>query len=276
EDTFNEFTYENKKLNEAEGYYTEENDEVSLVIYLTSIDELPVEEEENESMVAKQLEKFTQTNILKKEKKKKTLEFFRQEELLFAKDMQGLKVITKNRDIELELTSKQNEPEKGEEKKLGEALEPKEKTYIALVQEQGSEDWNDYKDKLEDETYDLGIHITTTSELKKPVKKTFTTTLMDLQEAKTDGWYKEEEVEAFLATIWNKLKLDEKLNDEEPVSNHIPGDKPLDPYDDERYVGKPYKKEVRYSMILESIALETFDRDQTSTDDNKDEDLCPI
>ncbi|CAG8740123.1 6580_t:CDS:2, partial [Cetraspora pellucida] len=58
-----------------------------------------------------------------------------------------------------------------------------------------------------------------------------------------NGWYEEEEVEAFLATFWNELELDEELNDEEPVTNHISGDETLDPYDDERYVGEPYEKE---------------------------------
>ncbi|CAG8552725.1 6242_t:CDS:2 [Cetraspora pellucida] len=58
-----------------------------------------------------------------------------------------------------------------------------------------------------------------------------------------NGWYEEEEVEVFLATIWNELELDEKLNDEEPVPNHIPGNEPFDLYDDKRYIGEPYEKE---------------------------------
>ncbi|CAG8795360.1 6457_t:CDS:1, partial [Cetraspora pellucida] len=40
------------------------------------------------------------------------------------------------------------------------------------------------------------------------------------------------------------------------------------------YVGEPYEKEVRYSIILESIALETFDGDRAPTDGKKDEDPC--
>ncbi|CAG8748527.1 8367_t:CDS:1, partial [Cetraspora pellucida] len=81
---------------------------------------------------------------------------------------------------------------------------------------------------------------------------------------------------AFLATIWNELELDKELNNEKPVSNHIPGDKPLDPYDDKRYIGELYEKEVRYLIILELIALKTFDEDQTPTDDKQDEDSCSI
>ncbi|CAG8701455.1 9334_t:CDS:1, partial [Cetraspora pellucida] len=42
------------------------------------------------------------------------------------------------------------------------------------------------------------------------------------------------------------------------------------------YVGEPYEKEVRYSIILESIALETFDGNRASTDVKKDEDPCPM
>ncbi|CAG8699060.1 15971_t:CDS:2 [Cetraspora pellucida] len=56
-------------------------------------------------------------------------------------------------------------------------------------------------------------------------------------------------------------ELDKELNDEESVLNHIPGDEPLDLYDDEKYIGEAYKKEVRYSMILGSIVLETFEED---------------
>ncbi|CAG8752901.1 19724_t:CDS:2 [Cetraspora pellucida] len=90
-----------------------------------------------------------------------------------------------------------------------------------------------------------------------------------------NGWYEEEEVEAFLAIPWNKMELKE-LRDEESTPNPILANEKLDPYDDKKYVGEPYEKEVRYKVILESIALETHNVDGTSTKDKKDENSCSM
>ncbi|CAG8503606.1 10531_t:CDS:2 [Cetraspora pellucida] len=55
-----------------------------------NIDELPTKVQD-ESTVIEQLEKFIQTNTLDEKEKKKALEFFRKEKLLFTKDIQELK-----------------------------------------------------------------------------------------------------------------------------------------------------------------------------------------
>ncbi|CAG8640646.1 14582_t:CDS:2, partial [Cetraspora pellucida] len=103
----------------------------------------------------------------------------------------------------------------------------------------------------------------------------FLTTTMDEHTTK-NRWYEEEEVEAFLATIWDELEIDKKLNGKEPITNSDTDDGQFDLYDDKRYVGEPYEKEVRYIMILESIVLEPRELDLVSIDDKRDEDPCPI
>ncbi|CAG8789562.1 1_t:CDS:1, partial [Cetraspora pellucida] len=95
-DMFDELTYEDEELNKAEGYYMEKvldkedelynnlwKDETSPAIYLTNIDEL-ITEVQDESTVIEQLEKFVQTDSLDEKEKRKALEFFRKEVSLFA------------------------------------------------------------------------------------------------------------------------------------------------------------------------------------------------
>ncbi|CAG8477032.1 14384_t:CDS:2, partial [Cetraspora pellucida] len=81
-DTFDELTYDEEELNEAEVYYSkkmpgDENklyynpwkNEASLTIYLTNVDEIPTEENESELAVSARLEKFTQVETLNEEER---------------------------------------------------------------------------------------------------------------------------------------------------------------------------------------------------------------
>ncbi|CAG8786851.1 9483_t:CDS:2, partial [Cetraspora pellucida] len=70
-DTFDEFTYKEEELNEAEGP----------AIYLTAIEELPTEEKEDEVLTeTEKLDKLVQSKILTEEEKKEAQEFFRLKE----------------------------------------------------------------------------------------------------------------------------------------------------------------------------------------------------
>ncbi|CAG8634645.1 3519_t:CDS:10, partial [Cetraspora pellucida] len=196
-----------------------------------------------------------------------------------------------------------------------EELETEEETYTTLAEGQVGRNWDDYEDKSGDETYDPGYshnyHLGAgeawwdlTEEEEYGLKERECIYLLEnilaepergedpyhrldenlprpsrnevrriMEEA--NGWY-EEEVVAFLATTWDESEIDEELNGGEPITNSDTDDRQFDPYDDEKYVGEPYKKEVRYTMILESIVLEAREADLASTDDKEDNDPSPI
>lgn len=94
--------------------------------------------------------------------------------------------------------------------------------------------------------------------------------------------YKKNEVEAFLAILWNEIDLndeieplveqeDEELSDAKAIPNHHPDNNPIDPYNDEHYTGLLFEKEVRYTMILEFVALETIKVNEPPIDNKNDE-----
>ncbi|CAG8791663.1 13933_t:CDS:2, partial [Cetraspora pellucida] len=74
----------------------------------------------------------------------------------------------------------------------------------------------------------------------------------------------------------NELEIDKKLNNKKSIRNSDTNDRQFDLYDNKRYVSEPYEKEVRYTMILKLIVLETCKVDLASINDKKDNNLCSI
>ncbi|CAG8443644.1 9928_t:CDS:10 [Cetraspora pellucida] len=137
-----------------------------------------------------------------------------------------------------------------------EGFETEEETYTMLAEGQDLTEEEEYEIKEGECIYLLENILTDPEEGKGDhfeieAKEQFLTTIANEYMIK-NGWYEEKEVEAFLATTWDELEIDEELNSEEPIMNSDTDDGQFDLHNDERYIGESYKKEEEIQEALKN------------------------
>ncbi|CAG8487019.1 10496_t:CDS:10, partial [Cetraspora pellucida] len=149
-------------------------------------------------------------------------------------------------------------------------FETEKKTYMMLAEGQVGRNCNNYEVESADEPYDLGYahnyHLGAREAWWNLIEEE------EYRIKERECIYLLENILTDPEEVKDEFEIDEELNSEEPITNSDTNDRQFDLYDDERYVGKFYEKEVRYMIILKLIVLKHREIDLASMNDKGDKD----